>query len=42
MTFASDAITDGDATTHELTMTRVFPRLGEIGTTDAVLAMLRR
>jgi nicotinamidase-related amidase len=39
-TFASDAITDLDATAHEFVMTRTFPRLGEIDTTDALLALL--
>jgi nicotinamidase-related amidase len=41
VTFASDAITDMDAATHEHVMTKVFPRLGEVGTTDAILALLR-
>ena len=42
VTFASDAIADADALAHEFAMTRSFPRLGEIGTTDAILALLRR
>jgi len=42
ITFASDAISDGDAATHEHVMKKVFPRLGEIDTTDAVLALLAR
>jgi nicotinamidase-related amidase len=41
VTFASDAITDMDAATHAHVMTKVFPRLGEVGTTDAILALLR-
>jgi nicotinamidase-related amidase len=42
VTFASDAITDLDAATHELVMKKIFPRYGEIDTTDALLALLRR
>ena len=42
VTFASDAISDLDATTHEHVMKKVFPRLGEIDTTDALLALLAR
>jgi nicotinamidase-related amidase len=42
VTFASDAITDIDAASHEFVMTKVFPRIGEIDTTDALLALLRR
>jgi len=41
VTFASDAITDMDAATHEHVMKKVFPRLGEIDTTDALLALLQ-
>jgi nicotinamidase-related amidase len=40
VTFASDAMTDMDAAAHELELKRIFPRLGEIDTTDAVLALL--
>jgi len=42
ITFASDAITDLDPVAHDFVMTRTFPRLGEIDTTDALLALLRR
>jgi nicotinamidase-related amidase len=42
VTFASDAITDMDAATHEHVMTKMFPRLGEVGTTEAILALLRQ
>jgi nicotinamidase-related amidase len=42
VTFASDAMTDADAASHEFAMTKSFPRLGEIGSTDAILALLRR
>jgi nicotinamidase-related amidase len=42
VTFASDAITDLDPAAHEFVMTKIFPRIGEIDTTDALLALLRR
>jgi nicotinamidase-related amidase len=42
ITFASDAITDLDAATHEHIMKKVYPRLGEVDTTDAILALLGR
>jgi nicotinamidase-related amidase len=41
LTFASDAITDVDPAAHELVMTKIFPRIGEIDTTDAILSLLR-
>jgi nicotinamidase-related amidase len=40
--FASDAITDTDPVAHEFVMKKIFPRLGEIDTTDALLGLLRR
>lgn len=42
ITFASDAITDMDAETHEHVMKKVFPRMGEIDTTDASLKLIPR
>jgi nicotinamidase-related amidase len=42
VTFASDAITDMDAATHEHVMTKVFPRLGEVDSTEALVALLGR
>jgi nicotinamidase-related amidase len=42
VTFASDAMTDMDAAAHELVMRKVFPRIGEVDTTDAIIALLRR
>jgi nicotinamidase-related amidase len=42
VTFASDAMTDMDATMHELMIKKIFPRLGEIDATDTLLALLRR
>lgn len=42
VTFASDAVTDWDPVAQEFAMTRSFPRLGETGTTDAILGFLRK
>lgn len=42
LTFASDAITDVDASVHDLFVKKMFPRLGEVDTTDAILAVLRK
>jgi nicotinamidase-related amidase len=42
LTFASDAITDMDPAAHEFVMKKTFPRLGEIDSTDAILALLPR
>jgi nicotinamidase-related amidase len=41
ITFASDAITDLDPTAHEFVVKRIFPRLGEIDSTDALLGLLQ-
>jgi hypothetical protein len=38
---ALDAMPDLGAEAHEATVRRLFPRLGETGTTDALLALLR-
>ena len=40
VTFASDAITDLDPAAHEFAMKTIFPRLGEVDTTDALLALM--
>jgi nicotinamidase-related amidase len=40
LTFASDALTDRVAEAHERAMSVIFPRLGEIGTTDEIIAFL--
>ncbi|MFF7635471.1 hydrolase [Kitasatospora sp. NPDC008050] len=40
LTFVEDATTDMSAESHLHSFTRIFPRLGEIGSTDAVLAAL--
>ncbi|HVZ73100.1 MAG TPA: isochorismatase family protein [Polyangia bacterium] len=42
VTFASDAISDVDRATHDLVLEKIFPRLGEIDTTDAILALMPR
>jgi nicotinamidase-related amidase len=41
VTFASDAMTDRDPVLHECALTKIFPRLGEVATTDAILAHVR-
>jgi isochorismate hydrolase len=41
VTFAADAMTDMDAGAHELVLGKVFPRMGEVDTTDRILARLR-
>ena len=40
VTIALDAITDTDAEAHHNSVTRIFPRLGETGTTREILAVL--
>jgi isochorismate hydrolase len=42
VTFASDAITDTDPAAHEFVMKKIFPRLGEVDSTDALLALIGR
>ena len=39
---ATDAMTTGDAASHDHTVERIFPRLGETGTTDEVLEVLAK
>ncbi|WP_406481331.1 isochorismatase family protein [Streptomyces platensis] len=41
VTLATDAMTDLDADAHRNSVERVFPRLGETGTTDAIRTLLR-
>lgn len=41
-TFAIDAITDVDADAHNYSVTRVFPKIGETGETDEIIALLKR
>jgi nicotinamidase-related amidase len=40
--FAIDAMTDLALDAHEYSMTRVFPRIGETGTTNEIIALLQR
>jgi nicotinamidase-related amidase len=40
VSLAVDAMTDMSVEAHENSLTRIFPRLGETGTTDALLALL--
>ncbi|MEA1673775.1 cysteine hydrolase family protein [Nitrospirillum sp. BR 11163] len=40
VTLAVDAMADRDAEAHDHSVTRIFPRLGEIGTTAGILALL--
>lgn len=40
LTFVSDAMTDLNADAHERALQIIFPRIGEIGTTDEILAKL--
>ncbi|TWB82395.1 nicotinamidase-related amidase [Nitrospirillum amazonense] len=40
VTLAVDAMADRDAETHDHSLTRIFPRLGETGTTAEILALL--
>jgi len=40
VTLALDAITDTNADAHENSVTRIFPRLGETGTTQEIIELL--
>jgi nicotinamidase-related amidase len=40
LTFASDAMTDTNADAHDRSLRIIFPRMGEIGTTDEILENL--
>jgi nicotinamidase-related amidase len=42
ITFAIDAMTDVDADAHTYSVTRVFPKIGQTGTTGEILALLKR
>jgi nicotinamidase-related amidase len=39
--FVADAITDRDADAHRYCVKKIFPRIGEVGTTDSVLKPLK-
>nr|WP_067054307.1 isochorismatase family protein [Mucilaginibacter sp. L294] len=41
LTFASDAMTDFALPQHEHSLTTIFPRIGEIDTTDAIIVHLQ-
>ncbi|SFE00424.1 Nicotinamidase-related amidase [Actinacidiphila alni] len=40
VTVATDAVTDTDAESHTHSVTKIFPRLAETGSTDEILALL--
>ncbi len=40
--FAIDAMTDVDADAHAYSVARVFPKIGETGTTEEIIALLKR
>jgi nicotinamidase-related amidase len=42
VTLAVDAMTDRDITTHQHSVNRIFPRLGETGTTAEITKLLSR
>ena len=42
VTLATDAMTDMSPEAHDNTLTRIFPRLGETGTTAEIIALLDR
>jgi nicotinamidase-related amidase len=42
VTLAIDAMTDGNAEAHDNSVTRIFPRLGETGSTQDILDLLDR
>jgi nicotinamidase-related amidase len=42
VTIATDAVTDLNSEAHENSLTRIFPRLGETGTTQEIIDLLDR
>ena len=42
VTFATDAITDIDPVAHDFVMARMFPRVGELDSTEAIVHLLGR
>jgi nicotinamidase-related amidase len=42
VTFATDAMTDLQSEAHEASIAYIFPRMGERGTTDEIIALLDR
>lgn len=41
ITFAADAMTDMVLTAHENSIKTIFPRMGEVGETDEIIAILK-
>jgi nicotinamidase-related amidase len=41
VTLATDAMTDPDPVLHDNSVSRVFPKLGETGTTNEILTLLQ-
>lgn len=41
VTLATDAMTDSDAAAHTHSITKIFPRLGETGSTAEIVELLR-
>jgi nicotinamidase-related amidase len=42
VTLALDAMTDRDAEAHRNSIVRIFPRLGETGSTEEIIALLEK
>ena len=42
VTLATDAMTDMQADAHNYSVTRVFPKIGETGTTQEIINLLER
>jgi hypothetical protein len=42
VTLATDAMTDTDPVRHDNSVERIFPRLGETGTTAEILQLLEK
>ncbi|MET0793331.1 MAG: isochorismatase family protein [Polyangiaceae bacterium] len=42
VTFAADAMTDIDPAAHDFATQKIFPRIGELDSTDALIALLPR
>jgi nicotinamidase-related amidase len=42
LAFAKDAMTDMSADSHDHSLFRIFPRIGEIGTTEEIVSQLNR
>ncbi len=42
VTLATDAMTDLDADAHTYSLTRVFPRIGETGTTQEIINLMKK